>query len=366
MSPHARGPRMANTSPTASSFFLPDFCAPRATLAIVLIVELVAVLIALARAPVTNFFWVDLAALSMFLLWIGLGSAFVLCRTSPWLSRQSVAKASSVAMSLLVGVVAVVSEVVYQLGIYFTGGAPVLSEVFPTHHAEFVLRNIGIGFIVSALTLRYFYVSAEWKRTIELEAQSRFYALQARIRPHFLFNSMNTIAALTRSNPELAEQAVEDLADLFRANLSDVKQRLRLSEEIQIARVYERIEGLRLGKRLKVDWRLEDAPMDALVPSLILQPLLENAVYHGVEGLPDGGEVTVTARIEDRTIRLAVANPVAENRPPSERNSNKLALDNIKQRLQLEWPGKSSVDVYSTAGSYSVTLTFPYSTQEQP
>ena len=357
-------PQPARSAP--NDFFLPDFCAPRATLAIVLIVELVAVLIALARAPITNYFWVDLAALSMFLLWIGLGGAFMLCRTTPWLSRQSVVKSSSVALFLLVTIVAVVSEVVYQTGTYFTGGSQSLADIFPVHHAEFVLRNVGIGFIVSALTLRYFYVSAEWKRTIELEAQSRLYALQARIRPHFLFNSMNTIAALTRSNPELAEQAVEDLADLFRANLSDVRQRLRLNEEIEIARVYERIERLRLGERLKVDWQLDGVPMDALVPSLILQPLLENAVYHGIEGLPNGGEVTVTAQLENDMIRLAVTNPVAENRVAGERNGNKLALDNITQRLQLEWPGKSSVEVSAPIGSYSVTLTFPYSAQTQP
>lgn len=355
--------RPDSTAP--STFFLPDFCAPRAALAMVLIVELVAVLIALARAPVTAFFWVDLAALSMFLLWIGLGSAFVLCRLTPWLSRQSVAKASTAALLLLMGVVALVSEVVYQLGAYFSGGTGELADVFPSHHAEFVLRNVAIGFIVSALTLRYFYVSAEWKRTIELEAQSRLYALQARIRPHFLFNSMNTIAALTRSNPELAERAVEDLADLFRANLSDVKQRLRLSEEIEIARVYERIEKLRLGERLKVEWRLEGVPMDALVPSLILQPLLENAVYHGIEGLPDGGAVTIDAKMDNGVIRLAVINPVSDNRVTRERNGNKLALDNIMQRLQLEWPGRSSVDVAAAAGSYSITLTFPYSTQAQ-
>lgn len=356
--------RPESTAPT--TFFLPDFCAPRAALAMVLIVELVAVLIALARAPVTTYFWVDLAALSLFLLWIGLGSAYVLCRSTPWLSRQSVAKASTIALALLIGVVALVSEVVYQLGVHFSGGTTALSDVFPSRHAEFVLRNVAIGFIVSALTLRYFYVSAEWKRSIELEAQSRLYALQARIRPHFLFNSMNTIAALTRTNPELAERAVEDLADLFRANLSDVKQRLRLSEEVEIAQVYERIERLRLGERLKVQWRLEGVPMDALVPSLILQPLLENAVYHGIEGLPGGGEVTIDAKMENGVIRLAVTNPVSENSRVRERNGNKLAFDNITQRLQLEWPGKSSVDVAAAAGSYSVTLTFPYSTQEQP
>jgi two-component system, LytTR family, sensor histidine kinase AlgZ len=349
-------------------FFLPDFCVGRAALAVVLIVELVALLIALVRQPITHNFWVDLAASSMFLLWIGLGSATVLCRTTPWLAKQSITVASALALALLAAVVVIVSEAVYQLGDYLTGGVPAMLGIFPEHHATFVLRNAGIGFIVSALALRYFYVSAESKRAIELAAQARINALQARIRPHFLFNSMNTIAALTRSNPIQAEQAVEDLADLFRANLSDARQRISLSEELEVARVYQRIEQLRLGERLVVDWQVDSLPMDALVPSLLLQPLLENAIYHGIERLPHGGKVSIVATYADDIIRIAVSNPVTDNtnanRTLDEHNGNKLALDNIQQRLALEWPGKAHATVESPLGSYTVTLIFPYSKRE--
>ena len=351
-----------NSGAAKNGFFLPDFCGSRTTLAMVLIVELVAFVLALARQPITHIFWIDLAALSMFLLWLGLGCATVLCRATPWLRKQSTAKASTVALALMSGVVALVSEVVYQLGAYFSGGAPAILDVFPEHHTLFVLRNVAIGFVVGAVALRYFYVSAEWKRTIELEAQARIRALQARIRPHFLFNSMNTIASLTRSDPLKAEQAVEDLADLFRANLSDAKQRIRLGEELDVARVYQRIEELRLGKRLQVQWEIEGLPMDAMVPSLLLQPLLENAIYHGVERLAEGGTVRIVAQAKDDLIRLAVTNPVADNAAANGREGNRLALDNIKQRLELAWPGRSSVTVETPPGSYSVTLQFPYST----
>ncbi len=360
---------MSQSANPTPPFFLPNFCAGRAALAVVLIVELVALLIALARQSITNNFWVDLAAISMFLLWIGLGSATVLCRATPWLAKQSIATASTLALVLLALVVAIVSEAVYQLGAYLTGGMPAMLDIFPAHHATFVLRNVGIGFIVSAGALHYFYVSAEWKRTVELEAQARIRALQARIRPHFLFNSMNTIASLTRSNPLQAEQAVEDLADLFRANLSDAKQRIRLSEELEVARVYQRIEQLRLGQRLIVNWQIHSLPMDALVPSLLLQPLLENAIYHGIERLPNGGEVLIHATVVDGLIKLAVVNPVADNAGVSvlldEHDGNKLALDNIQQRLELAWPGRSSVVVDNSSGRYSVTLTFPYSKREE-
>jgi two-component system sensor histidine kinase AlgZ len=304
----------------------------------------------------------------MILLWIGLISAALLCRAAPWLAKQSITVASATALALPVAAVVFVSETVYQLGQYLSGGMPELLGIFPAHHATFVLSNVGIGFIVSAMALRYFYVSAESKRAIELAAQARIHALQARIRPHFLFNSMNTIAALTRSNPVQAEQAVEDLADLFRANLSDARQRIRLSEELEVARVYQRIEQLRLGARLSVDWQIDNVPMDALVPSLLLQPLLENAIYHGIERLPNGGKVHIVASCVNDMIRLAVTNPIVDNavvnNPTDEHVGNKLALDNIQQRLELEWPGTASVSVETQPQFYSVTLIFPYSKRE--
>jgi two-component system sensor histidine kinase AlgZ len=352
-------PQAANSSTQSS--FLPDFCTGRMALAIVLIVELVALLLALARQSITDNFWMDLAAASLFLLWLGLGCAAVLCRARPYLARMPAAKASTIALALIAFVIALVSEVTFQLGRYLSGGEPLNLGIFPERHMPFLFRNLSIGLIVGALALRYFFVNAEWKRTIELESQARIRALQARIRPHFLFNSMNTIAALTRSDPHKAEQAVEDLADLFRANLSDTKERIALSEEIEIARVYQRIEKLRLGNRLKVTWQVDDLPNDVRVPSLLLQPLLENAIYHGIERLPNGGEVIVRATLSDDTIRLAVVNPVPDNTHSKEHEGNRLALDNIKQRLELAWPEKSSVTVENPPGFFSVTLSFPYS-----
>jgi two-component system sensor histidine kinase AlgZ len=348
-------------SQPSSHFFLPDFCAQRSALAVVLIAELVALIIALARQSITQDFWVDLAAISMFLLWIGLGCATVLCRARKRLATLATVRAAVLALLLMTGVVALVSEVVYQLGVYMSAGMPAALAVFPDKHDVFLLRNVGIGFIVSAVALRYFYVTTEWRRTVELEAQARIRALQARIRPHFLFNSMNTIAALTRSNPVQAEQAVEDLADLFRASLSDARQRIPLRDELHIARVYQRIEQLRLGDRLKVAWQVDAVPENAMVPSLLLQPLLENAIYHGIERLPQGGEVTVTAQMIDASIRLVVSNPLARGAVPEQRSGNRLALDNIAQRLELAWPGAARVHVDSLPDRYTVSLEFPYS-----
>lgn len=349
----------------APTFFLPDFCASPAVFAMVLIAELVALVIALARQALHDNFWTDLAGGSMFLLWVGLTCSAVLCRARPWLQTMKPQRAAMIAIALLVATIGVVSEIVFRVGQLWSGdlndGA---TGFFPHDHAGFVLRNILVGFIVSSLALRYFYVSAEWKRSIEQEALARIRALQARIRPHFLFNSMNTIAALTRSSPERAEQAVEDLADLFRASLSDASARISLKDELEIARTHQRIEQLRLGDRLTVRWDVDELPMRTLVPSLIVQPLLENAVYHGVETLPRGGEVSIVGRRRDDQVHIEVRNPILAQSGYANREGNRMALENIRQRLELAWPGRARIETEQRDGEFCARLIFPYAGED--
>jgi two-component system sensor histidine kinase AlgZ len=341
------------------TFYLPDFCATPTVLAVVLISELVALILTLARQELEYGFWIDLARTSLFLLWIGLSSATVLCYSRPYLARLSVARASAISLALLVAVTLVISEVTYWLGRGWFGELETgVAGLFPADHASFLMRNLFIAFIVSALALRYFFVTHEWRRNVEIKARLRIDALQARIRPHFLFNSMNTIAALTRSNPGQAEEAVEDLADLFRASLRETRGHISLEEELEVARIYQRIEQLRLGERLKVSWQTDSLPMHTLVPSLVVQPLLENAIYHGIEPLPEGGTVVVTGERRDDLIEIKVSNPVRALGGTT-RSGNRIALDNIRERLELAYPGRARVDVASNATEYVVTLTFP-------
>jgi two-component system, LytTR family, sensor histidine kinase AlgZ len=350
-----------DTRGSAPTLYLPDFCESRTVLAVVLIVELVAIVFAISRQALHDNFWIDLAAASFFLLWLGLGCAAVLCRARHWLQGLPASRAALFALALMVGTVGIVSEVVYRIG-QMSGGGIMAPGVFPQDHAWFLLRNLGVGFIVSALALRYFYVSAEWKRTIEREALARIRALQARIRPHFLFNSMNTIAALTRSNPARAEQAVEDLADLFRMSLSDASLRIALREELDVARTHQRIEQLRLGERLRVEWDVDELPMRMLVPGLIVQPLLENAVYHGIEMLPLGGTVSIRGRLVGTEVHIEVRNPIASGPTNgyAERDGNRMALENIRERLELAWPGRARIEVEQGVHEFCARLILPH------
>jgi two-component system sensor histidine kinase AlgZ len=191
-------------------------------------------------------------------------------------------------------------------------------------------------------------------------AEARLQALQARIRPHFLFNSLNAVLSLIRRDPKRAERTLENLADLFRTLISDARAFVRLADEIALLERYAEIEQLRLGERLRITWELDAAPTDALLPPLVLQPLLENAVYHGVEPGLDGGEVVV--RIERRGDRVLamIENPFHENE--KHHAGNRMAFENIRERLALFFDAEARVTTRIDGGRYRVEIEMPYRT----
>ena len=347
---------MAATPQADSRFpqaYLPDFCAPGAILIVVLVAELVAIVLTLASHNTPGAFLTELAKMSMYVLWLALLSTAVLCRIRPWLETLGKTQAFVIAYGILAILCLVLAEITYQLTLYFAEAV-----IIDDSHAGFLFRTFAVSSIVIALAMRYLYVASEWRRSILLEAQSRVSALQALIRPHFLFNSMNTIASLTRSDPRQAEEAVEDLADLLRVNLSGPKDRTTLKEELEVAAIYQRIEKLRLGDRLAVRWDVQELPMRALIPSLTIQPLLENAIYHGIELLPEGGEVRISGKRVDGKLQVDISNPVtADERRKS--GGNKMALNNIRQRFDLAYGAAASVTVDEASESYTVHLEFP-------
>ena len=345
-------------SRTEESLYLPDFCTSRAALANVLIVELTAIILTLAHENLGVGFWTDLSRTSLFLLWIGLAGAALLCWMRGPLNRLQVARGSVAVLLLISALIALISAGAYYLGQTTLVEDAAAGILFPPDLKSFLVRNVAIGIVVTSLALRYFYVIHEWRRNIEMQATARVHALQARIRPHFLFNSMNTIASLTRTNPAVAEQAVQDLADLFRANLSEKRDTITLEQEYEVARTYQRIEELRLGSRLRVDWKIDSLPRKALVPGLMLQPLLENAIYHGIEPQPGGGTVTVTGELSGKLITIVVRNPVGNYE--SEREGNRLALANIRERLGLLYGERGLVKSGRFDNEFIVTLRFPH------
>lgn len=335
------------------TFFLPNFCGIRMVFAVVVVAQLLSFILVLA-APWQGDKWSELGLVSLFVQWVALASAAALCMLRPWLANLSDLAAALVSYLSLLVVTAVLSVAATQLTALAGGGA-----VRPDN-ADFVLRNLAISAVLSGMVLRYFYVRHQWAQQVEAEAQARVQALQARIRPHFLFNSLNTIAALTASNPALAEEVVQDLAELFRVTMRDMRERVTLQQELDFTRSYLRIEAQRLGGRLAVDWTLKNLPLQAQVPALILQPLVENAVYHGIEPRAEGGRVHVLGTYNRGVLRLEVRNPLPSQGVRRHGGAgNHMALDNIRERLQLAYGPEARLEADQREGLYRVRVLFP-------
>ena len=325
----------------------------RVVFVVVMIAQLCAIVLALAPMNVSvQGRWYNLAMISLFVQWAALSCSAVLCVARRYLGRFNNREVGLISFSLILLVILILSEAAYWL-VY-------QPDPFGSAHWPFLLRNLLIGAIIAGLVLRYFYVQQQWRARVKTESQSRLQALQSRIRPHFLFNSMNTIASLTRSDPKQAEIAVENLADLFRISLGDARFSYSLQEEFELCRRYLAIEALRLGERLKLDWQVDTLPMDARVPPLLIQPLLENAVYHGIEGMSGGGAIAIQGERNGRYLLIKISNPIPPQGTLSHQKGNRLAMGNIQERLQVMYGRQGKLQTEQLNGLYVASVNFPY------
>jgi len=330
--------------------------------AVVVISELLAIVLTLAPMESRGGRWGDLSITSLFIQWVGLSSAAVLCISRPRLSRMSETRAAITSYLLLLVTTLAITELAWWIGqeIPYTDIGSQWNT--SSRHIDLLLRNLGISAIVSALVLRYFYVQQQWKQNVRAEAEARLQALQSRIRPHFLFNSLNTIASLTQINPKQAEEAVENLADLFRNSMADAGHQIALREELALSHRYLDIEKLRLGDRLQLRWCIDDLPGDALLPRLIIQPLLENAIYHGIETTGAGGTIGIDGHQYGQEIYISISNPLSARQDAGQHEGNRIAVENIRQRLAAIYGEQGRLTTQADADSYITTITFPYTT----
>ncbi|MGV8989942.1 MAG: sensor histidine kinase [Thiobacillus sp.] len=321
---------------------LPNFCHLGVNLRIALTVEAALVAGVVARTSDALSFgaaFIELSALAQPALLLTL---LALCAAGHWLRSQP-----------------------YRLGIGFTlvigAGVPVLSTLW--------LHPLMAGLVVFSLTavaifslllgvglLTYFNLRARALSPAITEA--RLQALQARIRPHFLFNSLNAVLSLVRSDPRRAEHALENMADLFRALMNNASQLAPLEDEVALTRAYLELEQLRLGDRLLVTWHINKMPGDALIPPLVIQPLVENAVYHGIEPQPDGGEISLNIYLSADKVHILVRNPIATE--VSHHKGNRIALANIRERLMLHFDLDAQLKLEPLGAVYQVHIVIPY------
>lgn len=352
----------AVVQPESQHNLIPNFCRGEAVWLLMLVMEMVAVILTLVGAERGDGALRQLMLLSLYLQWLGLSSAVVLCIARRWLRLARVGVVFFVCWGLLVLVTLIISDASWWLLKYVAWAQPV-SET----REEFIVRNVAISAILSLLLLRYFWGRAQLQAQVRADSEVRYLALQARIRPHFLFNSLNSIASLISTNPEQAEEMVIDLADLFRASLEKRNRLVRVAEEVEFVKTYLRIERVRLGDKLWINWEIAPEAHSARVPLLILQPLVENAVHHGVSRLRARGGITVAIHREGARLVIDVENPVPPEDAPK-RESTGVALENIAQRLKLIYGDTATLEQgperTKTGPVYRARIQVPYTTED--
>ncbi len=334
---------------------IPDFCRWRPLLLLALIMELLAVVLTLAAGLGTDV--MDRFVLtSLYLQWSGICSGAVLCLARQKLRGQRPATTFFIAWFLLVAVNVVISAGGYEVLLRLR---PPVDGMPHEPRLSFLFRHIAIGAAVSLLVLRYFWLQQQWRRQVLAEGELRYQALQARIRPHFLFNSLNSIAALVGLRPSDAEGLIEDMAELLRAGLDARSRLVPLRDELDLVRAYLRIEQARLGERLRVEWRIDEAVLPLEVPLLSVQPLVENAVYHGIERIAAPGVIEVEVALREGRVEVEVKNPRADP-GAAPHQGQRIAIDNIAQRLALIYgEGKARLELGEHEDRYVARLSLP-------
>ncbi|WP_407897079.1 sensor histidine kinase [Ferrigenium sp. UT5] len=329
---------------------MPDFRNMGTVLRIVLLVNATALFLALAAAASPDDLWQQVLLGSALLQPVLLSALLLLYALDPALGRLAYGQA---AMLIVAGVVLLT----FALG--RMGGELFAAANGYGGFAE--LRRLLLSALIVALLLGYFRWRAQALSPVLQEA--RLQALQARIRPHFLFNSINAVLAIVRTEPKRAEAALEDMADLFRMAMSDTHELVALQDEVALAQRYLALEQLRMGERLQVRWHIMNMPDNALIPPLVLQPLLENAVYHGIEPLAVGGLIEVSLYTADKRLHLEVQNPLPAAAVAT--GGNRMALANIRERLALLFDVEAEYRVEHNADRYAVHIIIPWLKQEQ-
>ncbi|MDP2761909.1 MAG: histidine kinase [Sideroxyarcus sp.] len=324
---------------------MPDLRNMGTVLRIVLLVNASALFLALAQAASPGELWQQMLFGSALLQPVLLSALLALYALNPVFTRLAYWQAAL----LIVVIVGLLTLAFTQMG----------GELFALagEHGWFgELRRLLQGTIITLLLLGYF----RW-RALALSPvlqEARLQALQARIRPHFLFNSINAVLAIVRTEPKRAEAALEDMADLFRMAMNDAHELVALKDEFALAQRYLALEQLRMGERLQVRWHTSHMPHDALIPPLVLQPLLENAVYHGIEPLVAGGIIEVSLYAADKRLHLEVRNPLSATVAQTE--GNRIALANIRERLSLLFDVEAEYRVERSNNCYGVHIIIPY------
>lgn len=360
----------AHSSPSSQEpgqQFMPNLCDSQAVLVLILVSELLSIVLVIANLGVEHFDWLHFGMVSFLMQWIVLCSAAIICALRPWFQQHPPAIAGATSFVIII-----------LTSLIFSTLSQVLVPYQPVFSRWEIINNLIITAVLAGIFLRYFYVRHCLHVQEQAALQARFQALQSRIRPHFLFNSMNSIASLIAIDAAKAEELVVDLAELFRASLKEPTL-TALSNELNVCRRFIEIEHVRLGDRLAVHWEIDDEAKSAEIPSLILQPLIENAIYHGIQPLEKGGKLSILIHVVKKDVVIKIINPripgeesvqiVRHRKINTNTNTfegNGMAMNNIRHRLDAHYGSLASMRLVKGANDFTIIVRIPIRTHSQP
>ncbi|WP_410210589.1 sensor histidine kinase [Aquirhabdus sp.] len=340
------------------AFFIPRFSEGRALIRLMVLASLLALFFALSTSSSFEMLtWERLFVFTFFMNWVAVSFAIVAEFLRQRLMRWSRIRAVFVCY-VIIGVIVVVYTILVNT-------VEVLTHLKPWDSLalqEQVIHHLVLAMIISGVVLHYLYMREQLLIRERAELFARLDTLQARIHPHFLFNSMNTLLSLIETDSHQAGAVVEDLSALFRASLQSSGE-VTLADEVMLCRRYLAIESLRLGERLQVEWHIPDESILKVlkIPSLTLQPLLENAVVHGVEVSANKSLITVLIEWAADEIKIVVTNPIhMGNAHHSGRSGNQMALSNIHERLQAQYGTTARLTTHRAREFFTAYLCYPF------
>lgn len=334
--------------------FLPDFCNGQTVFNAVLLAESLALILTIVGKQLTGDLFRDLLLVSLFIQWIAIFSLAVLCYLRPRLNRLPPLRAGIIAYLLLVSITLICGELAMWV-LWAVGSNPVLH---PEWYRYFQLQNLALAVIIDGLALHYFLSRHQLKLSTAAEARARMQVMQYRLRPYFLFNSMNIIASLTRSSPSQAEEATEDLADLFRLMLDEKKSLIPVNSELSVASKYIKLEKMRFDNRLTDTWDTERFPLHARMPVLMLQLVLEIAIRQSLEKTGDPVEINISSTLDDGSMNLVVCSHQLQSTEQIEQEEQE-ALNNIRERLITHYENRATLNLLTNKNGQCIHLAIP-------
>lgn len=326
----------------------PYLCHSRFVLRLLVMAQAVSVVLAFAPG-VTADPWLRLGLISVFVHWVALLTTICFCQLRRQLNRLKPA-GMLISCIMLFEVITILVSVIAHSWLA-SQNLPMLQSL-----PAFVLANMMISLIIAVIAIQFFIIHTERSQQVRAQSRAELNALQARIEPHFLFNSLNTVAELTQIDPNAAEQALLNLSALFRAALN-AGQIVSLAEELRLSEQYLSLEQWRLGQRMTVQWDLPEHIPELSLPALTIQPLLENAVRHGVENCAEPARLHLTLLESRQSVSIVITNPLGQ--PAGKKAGNGIALDNIRQRLQLHYGSAAQLHSATSEGRFRVKLVLP-------